>query len=182
MTRLTLITSNLSKVGQYKKYLNINLAHKNLELLEIQSTDIKLVLAHKVKEAFKEIGSPVLVDDTGLIFKCFGKLPGPFIKWFASELGYKKVCLMVNSFSDRSAKAQVGIAFYDGKKMKICLAEIAGSIAKNPTGEGGMGWDCIFIPKGKNQTRSQMKEKDYNETSPRRLALEKLKTYFKNHE
>ena len=64
--------------------------------------------------------------------------------------------------------------------MEIFIGTINGTIAKEPRGTGGFGWDAIFIPTGHTQTRAEMTVTDYDETSPRRLALVKLNKYIKD--
>lgn len=176
---LTLVTSNTGKAGQLSKYLGIPLKHHQLDLVEIQSLNLKEVVKHKVLEAYKKLERPVLVDDTSVVINALGRLPGPFIKWFKHALGDQEICNLANFYSDNTAVASVGIGFYDGKILKIFIGIVKGSIAKHPGGgERGFGWDIIFIPKGYNKTRSDLNETDYDLTSPRRIALEKLKHFF----
>ncbi len=178
MKKLTFITSNPNKATQLSKYLSIELQHQTLELDEIQSLNLEVILQHKAKQAFAKVNSPVIVDDTSVVIKSFGKLPGPFIKWFLKELGPEKICNMVKSFKDRSAIAEVGVAFYDCKQLLIFKGKIVGEISDKPKGDRGFGWDFIFIPKGYNKTRGQMSQSDYDQTSPRRMALKKLEKFL----
>jgi len=58
---------------------------------------------------------------------------------------------------------------------------IDGNISDSPKGFNGFGWDEIFIPKGYVHTRSEMNEKDYEDTNPRRIALDELKKYLRKN-
>lgn len=175
---ITFITGNPSKAEQLSKYLGIPVDHQKVDLNEIQSLDLKEVVAKKAQEAYDKVKNPVIVDDVSLVISSMGKLPGPFIKFFISELGNQGICKTVLN-SDRSAQAEVCIGYYDEGNLQIFSGIIEGSISHEPQGTGGFGWDAIFIPNGYNQTRAEMNEKDYDDTSPRKFALEKLKEFLK---
>lgn len=180
MIGLTFLTGHAGKAQQLSKYLGIPVDHIKIDLDEIQSTSLEEIVTHKAKQAYKEIQKPVLVDDTALTINNLGKLPGPFIKFFLKELPTEKICQIAHLSSDTSAIAEVCIGFYDGKQLKIFKGEVLGNISDKPRGDGGFGWDCLFIPDGYSETRAEMNENDYDQTSPRRIALEKLERYLKN--
>lgn len=180
MKQVTFITGNASKAEQLSKYLGITVDHKKIDLVEIQSLDLSEVVKYKAIEAYRQIQSPVIVDDVSLVINSLGKLPGPFIKYFLSELGSEKMCQIVSKFADNSAIAEVGIGYHDGVESMVFTGIIGGSIAKSPAGSNGFGWDEFFIPKGYTVTRGEMNDKDYDKTSPRRIALEKLNNFLKN--
>ena len=58
-----------------------------LELREIQTTDLRELVAHKAEQAWALLERPVMVEDTALIFKAWGALPGVFIKHFLQQMG-----------------------------------------------------------------------------------------------
>jgi XTP/dITP diphosphohydrolase len=55
-----------------------------------------------------------------------------------------------------------------------------GKIAQAAKGNGGFGFDPIFINDGYDVTRAQMSEADYAKTSYRKLAIDELKAYLAN--
>jgi len=175
---ITFITGNANKADQLSRYLGISVEHQKIDLTEVQSLDLAEVIKHKAEEAYRITQSPVTVDDVSLVIHSMGKLPGPFIKYFISELGNDGICKIASTFQDRSAIAQVCIGYYDGEHHEVCLGTIEGSIADEPRGDGGFGWDAIFIPHGYSQTRAEMSEEDYDATSPRKFALDRLKAYL----
>ena len=178
---ITFITSNPSKAEQIRRYLNHPIEHKKLDLLEMQSLDLKEVALHKAKEAYRTIGTPVLVEDTSLVFHALGKLPGPLIKWFLQELDNSGLCKVLDQFEDRTALATVVFGLYDGENLEIFEGEIKGTIANYPKGERGFGWDSIFIPEGYAKTWGEMNEEEQKETSMRRIALKKLESYLQDN-
>lgn len=181
MKPITFITGNLHKLKQVQTYLTYPMEHIKLDLTEIQSTDPLEVARHKAEEAYKQLGKPVLVEDTSLTFHALGKLPGTFIKHFLDEIGNEKMCRMLDPFDDRSATAWIIFTYHDGENIHIFDWKQPGRITKNPRGEG-FGWNPIFMPEGYDQTFAEMNEPTIKEIAMRRRALEKFEVYLQQHE
>lgn len=178
MNDITFITGNQDKADQLARDSSHPILHKKIDLTEIQSFDPLKIAEHKAKEAYRQIKNPVLIEDTSLTFLALGKLPGPYIKWFLQELGNDGMCKMLDAFSDRKAHCIVTFVLYDGEKMHVFADEAAGSVADKPRGTRGFGWDPIFIHEGFTKTRGEMTSEEYTQTSPRRIAVEKLHKYL----
>lgn len=154
------ITGNQSKADLLAKYLEVRVDHQKVDLDEIQSLDPHVVIDHKVRQAYKVVKKPVLVEDTSLEFRAFGRFPGTFIKHFIEETPLEVVCRSLDSL-DRSATARCIFGYYDGKNVTFIEGEQNGTIAEHPSGNGGFGWDQIFIPTGAATTRADMTEDEY---------------------
>ncbi len=176
---ITFITGNPSKAEQLARHLDYPVKHQKLDLPEIQSLNLREIVEHKSQEAYKLIGSPVLVEDTSLTFSCLGRLPGPLIKWFLTELDNTGLCKLLNPYENRDALAEVCFGLYDGKKLHTFEGQIKGAVADSPRGAKGFGWDPIFIPEGHTKTWSEMSIEEQRETSMRRIALKQLDTFIK---
>ncbi|HEV8043709.1 MAG TPA: non-canonical purine NTP pyrophosphatase, partial [Rubrobacter sp.] len=72
---------------------------------------------------------------------------------------------------DRSARAvcAVAIAFASGS-VRVFFGEVGGSIAFEPRGGRGFGWDPIFIPDGYTETYAELGPRKH-EVSHRARAL-----------
>lgn len=152
------ITGNQDKANYLSKTLQLQLEHHKLSLDEIQSTDPRVVVEHKVRQAYDILRRPVLVDDTSLTFNALGSLPGPFIKFFVDEPdGLEKLCRLLDGFADRSAYGSVIYGYFDGQQPHYFTGRLDGQIAKAPRGDGGYGWDRIFEPAGYGgRTRAEL--------------------------
>ena len=179
METITFITGNSSKVNLLKQYLDFPVTHKSLDLVEVQSLDLATIIEHKAKEAYRQVGGPVLVEDTSLRFLALGRLPGPLIKWFLMELGTDGLCRLLDNYADRSAVAEVLYGLYDGRSFQTFSGTVEGAIAPSPRGSGGFGWDPIFVPAGFDKTWAVMKDEEVRADSMRRIALRKLEAYLK---
>lgn len=178
MQPLTFITGNSEKARQVSWHLDLPIAHKKVDLVEIQSLDLLTIIEEKAKEAYKYVQSPVLVEDTSLRFCALGKLPGPLIKWFLTELGTSGLCRLLNSYPDRSAEASVMFGLYDGQTLHTFGASIEGCISPVPRGHNGFGWDPIFIPDGSEKTWAEMTMEEQKAMSMRKIALAKLRDHL----
>ena len=174
MKNITFITGNAAKAEQLARHLEMPVQHKKIDLVEIQSLDLNEIVAQKVKEAYKIIQAPVLVEDVSLVFAALGRLPGPLIKWFLGELDNNGLCKLLDGTTDRSATAAVLYGLYDGKELKTYSGIAHGSIALEPRGERGFGFDPIFIPTGSSKTWGEMDIEEQTKTSMRRIALQKM--------
>lgn len=176
--QLTFITGNQAKAEELGRHLRVPVAHEKLEILEIQSLDLREVVAHKATTAYERVRRPVLVEDTSLAFRALGKLPGPLVKWFLAELGNEGLCRLLDPFPDRSALAAVAFGLHDGQRAHLFEGDVLGRIADRPRGEAGFGWDPIFIPQGYEKTWGEMTAEEKDRTSMRKIALGKLQHYL----
>ena len=178
MDSITFITGNPGKASLLNQYLDFPVIHKPLDLIEIQSLDLSTIVEYKAKEAYEQVRSPVLVEDTSLRFLALGKLPGPLIKWFLTELGTDGLCRLLNNYADRSALAEVQFGLYDGRSFQAFSGAVEGSIAPTPRGSRGFGWDAIFIPSNSSKTWAEMTDEEARKTSMRMIALKKLEAFL----
>lgn len=158
------ITGNQNKADYLSRQLGVQLDFQKVEIDEIQESDPKRLLDHKLRQAYVNVQRPVLVEDVSLVFNALGNLPGPYIKWFIDGAGAEACCRILDGFSDRSAEAVCTFGFFDGKEMKFFQNRAKGAIAKHPRGENGFGWDPIFINDGYDITRAEMDQETNEKT------------------
>ena len=163
MQEITFITGNQNKADYLARYLGFPVKHIKLDLDEIQSLDLKEIVEHKVRQAYKKVKSPVIVEDVSLEFDALGGLPGPFIRFFIDKVPFEAICSMING-KTRSATAKCVFGYYDGETIQFFEGGLGGEIAEVPAGERGYGWDRIFIPEGYKVTRAQLNEADDQKT------------------
>jgi non-canonical purine NTP pyrophosphatase (RdgB/HAM1 family) len=156
------ISGNQNKIDYLSRSLGLTLDHQKIDLDEIQSADPKVVIEHKVRQAYALLGKPVLVEDTSLSFNVLDSLPGPFVKFFVeAENGLENMCRMLDGFDDRSAYGSVIYGYFNGEQLRYFEGRLDGTIAMHPRGEGGYGWDKIFMPEGYNGlTRAELSPED----------------------
>ncbi len=164
MANITFITGNQGKADYLSKYLGHPVDHVKLNLDEIQSTDLKEIVEHKVRQAYELIKKPVIVEDVALEFDALGGLPGPFIKFFVEKVPFEVICSMIGKGLTRKATARCVFGYFDGKELELFEGSLGGEIAEKPSGNNGYGWDKIFIPQGYTVTRASLDEEDDQKT------------------
>ncbi|MBM4432846.1 MAG: non-canonical purine NTP pyrophosphatase, RdgB/HAM1 family [Chloroflexi bacterium] len=178
MTSFTFVTQSSNKIAEVERILGIKLEYCYLNLPEIQAVEVEEVIAHKVKYAYEALGKkPVMIEDTGLFIEAWNGLPGALTKWFVERLGATGICSMMHEFSNKNAWAKTIVATYDGQ-LRIFTGKVEGRIAPVPSGDGGFGWDKVFIPNGAVKTFAEMSPDEKDKYSMRRLALEATMTYY----
>lgn len=167
MNDVVYVTGNPEKADNFAKHIGVSVAHQPAELDEIQTLDAAELVEHKVRQAFDQLRKPVLVEDITLSFEALGGLPGPFVKFFVHagtdlESGVERMCRMLDGFDNRRAVATCTFGYYDGERLELFEGSLAGTIADSPRGDGGFGFDRIFIADGfDDKTAAQLGSDDY---------------------
>ena len=100
-TMITFITGNAGKWKRISAVLGDQVVQKDIDLVEIQSLDVKEVIAAKLIEARKVITEgAILVDESGYYFHAFGRLPGVFTKFFLKELSLTRIVVLLTMLAD----------------------------------------------------------------------------------
>lgn len=175
------ITGNENKARFLSKLLGIEIDYKKIDLDEIQSPDPKVVVEHKVRQAYDVLQRPVLVEDTAMGLDALGGLPGTFIKFFIEqENGAEKICRMADGLESRRATATVTFGYFDGEKLRFFQGQINGDIPKSPGREiSGFGWDTVFIPDGYSGTiRSELTSSEYDKSYLEAKPIEQVRAFL----
>ena len=118
-------------------------------------------------------------EDTGLEVTALGGAPGVCTARYAGEARSAEdnmALLLTNlaSQTDRSAQFRTAIAYIDASGEYLFEGICPGSIAIAKTGEGGFGYDPIFVPAGYEQSFAELGKDIKNKISHRALAMEKF--------
>ncbi len=129
----------------------------------------------------KSSGLPAVAEDTGLEVAALSGAPGVLSSRFAGkEKDYaannKKLLELLAGATDRKARFRTVavLALPDGR-FWTSEGVLEGTIAEEPRGSGGFGYDPLFIPKGEARTLAEMSPSEKNAISHRRKALEGLR-------
>lgn len=172
------ITGNENKLREAIQILGVEMVSKNIDIKEIQDVDLEEVIRDKIRNAYKLIKKPVMVEDTGLFLNALNGFPGALIKQLLGRVGREGIVKLLKGFDDKSVVAKCAVGFTkDGKDLKVFIGEAEGLIV-SPRGESGFGWDPIFQPKGYEKTFAEMNSEEKNAISHRYKALKKFKWYL----
>lgn len=131
-------------------------------------------------------GSPVLADDSGLCVRALGGAPGLHSARFGeAEAGRpltdaEKNLLLLDRLrgqDDRSAYYVCALVLlWDPERFVAVQETWEGSILDAPRGQGGFGYDPIFLPSGLVCSSAQLSPEEKNRLSHRGKAARRLLT------
>jgi inosine triphosphate pyrophosphatase len=173
---LWFITGNKDKLREVQLLIP-DVQNIEMDLPEIQELDPHKVIAAKLIEARKHQRGSFLVEDTSLSLDGMGGLPGPLTKWFVSSIGVDGIYVLTKTFGAR-ATARTSIGYVDENDNMLFFEGSLGGLVVPPRGTDGFGWDSVFQPDGYEKTFAEMSQKEKNQCSMRRLAVEGLQRYL----
>jgi len=128
----------------------------------------------------RETGLPVLSEDAGLEVHALDGTPGVISARFAGEPsnpGKNNELLLrkLKGIVDRRARfvTVAALCLLDGQTF-VCSGVFPGTIATEPSGNMGFGYDPLFIPEGEMRTLADMTLEEKNRISHRRKALSRM--------
>jgi len=131
----------------------------------------------------KFTGLPALADDSGLEVDALGGMPGVRSARFAGEgadddANNRKLLELLKGLPPERRTARfrcvLALAFPDGEVYTV-EGTCEGLIAEEPAGEGGFGYDPLFLIPEEGRTFAQMTREEKNSLSHRGRALRKLR-------
>jgi XTP/dITP diphosphohydrolase len=133
----------------------------------------------KARYVFDHYGVDCFAEDTGLEVSALNGAPGVHSARYAGVHGDAKanMALLLSQMSgvdDRRARFRTVIALIMGNQEYLFEGIIEGTLASQPMGDGGFGYDPIFIPAGEGVSFAQMGAAEKNAISHRGQATRKL--------
>lgn len=138
--------------------------------------------ALKARAAALASGLPALADDSGLVVPALGGAPGVrSARWAGAERDFRKAMTRVHrELGDAGRRARftcaLALAWPDGH-LEAFDGRIDGTLVWPPRGDGGFGYDPMFLPdegSGYDLTFGEMKPEDKHAISHRADAFRKL--------
>lgn len=192
MVEVVIATRNRDKIREIKKLLSglediVLISALDLEIPEVEE-DQETIEGNAVKKALKTAratGRISIAEDTGLEVKALGGAPGVFSSRFAGEgatyaENVAKLLEEMEGVDERGAtfRTVVAIATPDGD-LRTVEGSVEGVITREPRGEGGFGYDPIFMIPELGKTFAELSVEEKNLVSHRgkafRKAIEVLK-------
>jgi XTP/dITP diphosphohydrolase len=198
--KLVLATSNKGKVREIKALCSEYEVIPYSELIEpfeiVEDGDTfkenALIKARAVYEAlvkdnrYKNEKFIVIADDSGISVDVLGGAPGIYSARYAGEDANDKDNLYklmedikAKDFYNSPAHYTAAIAIVTDKKERTVHGWMYGTAISEASGEGGFGYDPMFIPLGYNKTLGELDNEVKKELSHRSQALKLTKKILK---
>ncbi len=128
-----------------------------------------------------------LADDSGLCVDALGGRPGVYSARYAPNRDFEKAMekllkeIEESGSSNRKAHFScVLVLGYPDGSYQAFEGRVDGIIGKERAGEGGFGFDPVFIPDGYEKTFAELGSEIKNKISHRGRALQKLTAFLKD--
>lgn len=189
MNQLIFATHNAHKADEVKAIVGNLFEVKNLsdinffdEIPETGNT-FKENAFQKVKYLHDKLNCNCFADDSGLSVDALNGAPGILSARYAgepsnSQRNTEKLLNTLKNISNRKAQFTCVIAVILDGQTHFFEGIIRGTITEYPQGEGGFGYDPIFIPDGYDKTFAELPTDIKNKISHRAIALEKFKQFL----
>ncbi len=122
-------------------------------------------------------------EDTGLEVEALNGEPGVKSARYADDdnnflNNIDKLLHNMQNKANRKARFRTVISLVLNREQYVFEGVCQGEITQEKSGEGGFGYDAVFIPDGSNKTFAQMTMDEKNTFSHRRIATEKLMAFL----
>jgi XTP/dITP diphosphohydrolase len=186
MPSLLIATKNAHKTGEIRAMLGSEwtltdlCAHPEIPAPEESGSTFSQNASLKALEASKRFEGWVLADDSGLCVDALHGAPGIYSARYAGPAASDadnrvKLLRALDSFSgpsQRTARFQcVLVLARQGRIEGLFTGVVEGHIVETESGDGGFGYDPLFVPEGYSQTFGELPAETKNSISHRSRAL-----------
>lgn len=188
-TRLVLATRNAKKLRELEEILAQAGLDVTLEPLPDSAPDVVedgLTFAQnavkKARSAAEATGLPAVADDSGLCVDALNEMPGVLsARWAGSgkddAANLALVLDQLRDVPDTHLGAHFACAMaiaLPGGEDRVVGGRMDGSLVREPRGDGGFGYDPVFLPDGHDLTTAEMPAAEKHAISHRGQALRAL--------
>lgn len=185
MMKLIFATHNANKLSEVKAMMPegyelisfTDLAYH--DEIEETSNTIEGNAQIKAETISKHFGMPCFADDTGLEVDALNGEPGVKSARYAGEdksdaANRLKLLEQLDGKENRKAHFKTVICYINGKEQKSFAGICEGEILERECGEGGFGYDALFMPTAYEKSFAEMSSELKNKISHRALAFHKF--------
>lgn len=160
------------------------LPHDGSEPIESGSSFLENAMI-KARAAFEATKKPAFADDSGISVEIMGGAPGIFSAiWSGTRSDETNRDLLLAQLVDipqehRQAAFVCTIALVEKDSETSFTGIWPGRIALGSTGDGGFGYDPVFIPEGFEVSAAELEPEVKSSFSHRALAMQQLADFLK---
>jgi XTP/dITP diphosphohydrolase len=179
MVKVYFLTSNPHKVKEAKQIFSefgIEVEPLPGRKVEIQANDLSEIVSYAAKVAAKEYKQrPLVLEDSGFFVHALRGFPGPYSHYVYDTIGLEGVLKLMEGVKDRKAHFECAAACVCSDDLvEVEVGKVYGYVTREPRGEGGFGFDPIFVPEGYDKTFAELGEEVKSKISHRANALRAL--------
>lgn len=160
METVIFVTNNEGKHREVERLLaGLSVRFQRMDLAGHEGVeDVEELARLRVAEAYARLKQPCFVERSGLfLYDHPGEL-GVKFKRALRDLGEEA---LARKYGGSHGVARVAVAYEDGTGPRVFSGSISGTLLKEPRGEGGYGWDRIWVPTGYQRTLAEMQSSKF---------------------
>lgn len=166
-----------------KERLRYQLKQKDIKTIEIQAKSLRDVASFKLNSVKNKINASFFIEDAGFFVDVpLGGFPGVYSSYVLKTIGNEGILKLIDDFTESRAHFSAIISLYFKPLDKVLFFDgnITGKISDTIRGEGGFGFDPIFIPDSiPDMTFAEISTHQKNKISHRGQAMKKLISFLK---
>ncbi|MFC0005672.1 RdgB/HAM1 family non-canonical purine NTP pyrophosphatase [Micromonospora siamensis] len=193
MNKVLLATRNRKKLVELQRILDGALGAHRIALIGLDDVEEYPELPEsgltfgenaliKAREGCRRTGLPTIADDSGIAVDALNGMPGVFSARWAGSHGddQANLQLVLDQIADlpdenRGASFVCTVALVlPGGKEHLVDGRQSGRLLRAPRGEGGFGYDPIFLGDGQERTNAELTPQEKDAISHRGKALREL--------
>ena len=194
--QIVFASSNKNKIQEISALIPANYKLLSLEDIgiteDIPETGLTIKDNSEIKARYvaevlikKKLPWAVIADDSGLEVEALNGEPGVYSARYAGmqkndTANNKKLLDELANFTNRKAIFVTTITLILNNQIFFFNGQINGTIALEPKGTKGFGYDPLFIPQGYQSTFAELEKDVKNKISHRAIALKKVIQYLNN--
>ena len=195
--RYLLATRNAKKLQELRRILDEALGDGVVELVGLadvpeyaEAPETGLTFEEnallKAREAAQHTGLPSVADDSGIAVDALNGMPGVFSARWSGKHGddlanLRLLLAQVGDVPDQHLGAAfvcaAAIVWPDGRE-HVAHGEMRGRLVREPRGDGGFGYDPIFVADGHDRTNAELTAAEKDAISHRGKAFRALATHL----
>ncbi len=181
MRVLRMVTSNDGKAREFSEALKgmpfrLERVHGAYEEVQADTLDEVAIKSAQDLLAAGDVPRPFFLEDAGLFVDALRGFPGVYSAYVYRTVGCQGVLRLLQGVEDRAARFESRIALVTTwGEVELFTGTGVGAIAPEARGEGGFGFDPIFVARGEERTYAQMPLREKERVSHRGAAVMALK-------
>ena len=196
MATLNFLTGNPGKLSEAEELLgplgihvqSFQIGGEIPDVIEPQSESLTTVALAKIAQGVELLATEnrlqemLLVEDTGLFIDALPDFPGVYSSHVLKSLGCQGILKLLDE--NRDARFMTTAALWTGGAVEVFVGTCEGKITTEMRGEGGFGYDPIFVPNDTEDDRTfaEMTADEKSVISHRGRALHALYQYIEGTE
>jgi len=190
--KLVLASSNQGKLREFSKLFSdfgtTVIPQSDLQVESPEETGLSFIenALLKARHASAVTELPALADDSGLVIPALDGAPGLYSARFAGSNAsdHENLTLLLDRMKDLAGVSRRGhyicalalVRHAADPDPIVVIGRWQGQIIDSPRGQGGFGYDPIFLSDGLHQTAAELDPETKNQQSHRGLAVIELRS------